>query len=457
MIGLDVRPIDAGPVIEALRRKGVLWVTCAWVDLNGRPKGKLLALDRLAEAAAGGDLYTPRGLAWLGRSDPAEPEGYTVPDLAHAVQLPSDPQIAWIPSDVHQAGTPFAHCSRSILRRQVEAAARVGYRFQAGMECEVHLLRRLPGGEVVPFVDSSEIEPTPLYDVRSAIEALPVVKPMAAAMEELGWGLEAFDQECGRGQVEFDFGYTDVVGMADRLVLFRHLLAEYARRAGAIASFMPKPFADSWGSGAHLNLSITPLDASANLFDDPADERGLGFSRLAYQAVAGMLKHSGALTALSAPTVNSYKRLVAQGALPDISWAPTVVAYGDNNRSCMLRLPGGRRCIENRVPDISCNPYLAIAMHIGAALEGIEDRLDPGEPCREDSYQLSAEERASRGYGSLPRTLLEAAEALAHDPLARSVLGPALHEDYVAAKRKEWEEFHQGVSDWERDRYLEAL
>jgi glutamine synthetase len=195
----------------------------------------------------------------------------------------------------------------------------------------------------------------------------------------------------------------------------------------------------------------------SNLFDDPDDAQGLGFSEVAYQAAAGLLKHAGALTALSAPTVNSYKRLVPRGSLPDISWAPTVVAYGDNNRSCMLRLPGGRRCIENRVPDISCNPYLAIAMHIAAALEGIEDHLDPGEPCREDTFQLGAAERARRGYGTLPRTLLEATEALASDPLARDVLGPELHRDYVAAKLAEWEEYHQGVSDWERDRYLEAL
>jgi glutamine synthetase len=441
----------AEEVVERLRSQGVEWATCAWVDLGGRPKGKLITLERLADAAAGGDLYTPRGLAWLGRSDAAEPEGYTVPDLERAVQLPTDPTIAWVPSDVHQAGRPFPHCSRSVLRRQTERAAALGYRVNVGMECEVHLLRETPEG-LVPFAASSDLEPTPLYDIQGALEGLPVMRPMAAAMQRLGWGLEAFDQECGRGQVEFDFGYTEALGMADRLVLFRFLLAEYARRAGAVACFMPKPFTDSWGSGAHVNLSLADLESGRNLFSDPADPVGLGFSSLAYQAVAGLLGHAGAITALSAPTVNSYKRLVPQGALPDISWAPTVVAYGDNNRSCMLRLPASRRCIENRAPDISCNPYLAIAIHVAAALEGIERGLDPGPPCREDTYQSGA-----AAYDRLPRNLLEAVQALDADPLAGEVLGPELHRDYVAAKAREWDEFHTRVSDWERQRYLTAL
>lgn len=373
-------PAAVEATVAALRERGAERATGVWVDVGGRPRGKMIVLDRLADAAAGGDLYTPRGLAWIGRSDPVEPEGYTVPDLDRAVLLPTDRRIAWVPSNVHQDGAPFPHCVRSVLRRQVERAAALGYRVNVGMECEVHLLRRGPDGRLAPFAPASELGPTPLYDVRSAVETLPVVEPMVAAMRELGWGFEAFDQECGRGQVEFDFGYTDPLGMADRLTLFRFLLAEYARRAGGIACFMPKPFTDGWGSGAHVNLSLADLGSGENLFGDRRDPRGLGFSTLAYRSVAGLLAHAGALTALSAPTVNSYKRLVPQGALPDITWAPTLVAYGDNDRSCMLRLPRSRRCIENRVPDISCNPYLALAMHVAAALEGVERGLDPGEP-----------------------------------------------------------------------------
>jgi glutamine synthetase len=428
--------------VAGLRERGVEWATCAWVDVAGRPRGKLIVLDRLAEAAAGGDLYTPRGLAWIGRSDPVEPEGYTVPDLERAVVLPTDRRIAWVPSDVHQDGRPFPHCSRSVLGRQVARAAALGYGVDVGMECEVHLLRRGDDGGLMPFAAGSALRPTPLYDVRSAVECLPVVQPMVDAMRELGWGFEAFDQECGPGQVEFDFGYTDALGMADRLTLFRHLLGEYARRAGGVACFMAKPFTDGWGSGAHVNLSLADVRTGENLFGDPGDPRGLGFSALAYAAVAGLLAHAGALTAVSAPTVNSYKRLVRQGSLPDITWAPTTVAYGDNDRSCMLRLPRSRRCVENRVPDISCNPHLALAMHVAAALDGVERRLDPGEP--------------GTG-GRLPRTLLEAAEALAADPLALDVLGPELHRDLVAAQVREWEEHHSLVTPWELDRYLEAL
>src|SRR5207248_10676710 len=177
-------------------------------------------------------------------------------------------------------------CLRSARSRQAGRWAAMGKRGDVGMECEVHLLKREPDGRLVPFAPSSNLDPTPLYDVRGALEGLPVMRPMAAAMARLGWELEAFDQECGRGQVEFDFGYTDALAMADRLVLFRFLLAEYARRAGAVATFMPKPFADSWGSGAHVNLSIADAGTGDNLFADGADPRGLGFSALAYQATA---------------------------------------------------------------------------------------------------------------------------------------------------------------------------
>jgi glutamine synthetase len=437
------REAEAEALARELRERGAEWASCVWGDVGGRPRGKLIVVDRLVDAASGGDLYTPRGLAWVGRSDPVEPEGYSVPDIARAVLLPTDRRIAWVPSDVHQDGRPFPHCSRSVLRRQVERAGALGYRVNVGMECEVHLLRRTEDGGLAPFAAASDIRPTPLYDVRSALDHLPIVEPMVAAMRELGWGFEAFDQECGRGQVEFDFGHTDALGMADRLTLFRFLLGEYARRAGGLACFMPKPFTDGWGSGAHVNLSLADLASGENRFDDASDPRGLGFSTAAYRTVAGLLAHAGALTALSAPTVNSYKRLVRQGALPDITWAPTAVAYGDNDRSCMLRLPRSRRCVENRVPDISCNPYLALAMHTAAALDGIERGLDPGEP--------------GCASGVLPRNLLEAAEALAGDALAAEVLGPELHRDLVAAQVREWEEFHTPVSSWELDRYVHAL
>jgi glutamine synthetase len=206
-----------------------------------------------------------------------------------------------------------------------------------------------------------------------------------------------------------------------------------------------------------VNLSIADLSSGRNLFEAREDPRGLGFSRLAYSAVGGLLRHAGAICALGAPTVNSYKRLVPKGALPDISWAPTLVAYGDNNRSCMLRLPRSRRCVENRSTDISCNPYLVLALHVAAALEGIAEELDPGAPCVEDTFRMTGAERRARGWGALPRSLIEAAEALGADPLAREVLGDELHRDWVAAKLREWDEFHTRVSDWERDRYLQSL
>jgi glutamine synthetase len=178
-------------------------------------------------------------------------------------------------------------------------------------------------------------------------------------------------------------------------------------------------------------------------------------SRLADHFIAGILRHAAAICAVIAPTVNSYKRLVAQGSMSGFTWAPVFICYGNNNRTNMLRIPspGGR--VECRAADISCNPYLGAAMILAAGLEGIREQLEPGQPNLVNAYTLSAAQLADRGIGMLPRTLAEAIEAFAVDPLSKKVFGDAMYEAYVTYKRQEWESYHCAVSDWEQKRYLE--
>jgi glutamine synthetase len=155
------------------------------------------------------------------------------------------------------------------------------------------------------------------------------------------------------------------------------------------------------------------------------------------------------------PTVNSYKRLVKSGSMTGYTWAPVYISYGRNNRTHMLRLPYGSPRVESRAVDTSCNPYLAAAMLLGAGLEGIEQELDPGDPIQLNMYEQSDAQLEELRVGVLPRTLLEAVEAFTADDLADDVFGPDLKREYAEVKSREWWDYHNTVSAWEYDRYLE--
>jgi glutamine synthetase len=231
------------------------------------------------------------------------------------------------------------------------------------------------------------------------------------------------------------------------------MVGEIARKHGLFASWMPKPFADRTGSGAHYNMSLAD-GTGVNLFADAHDPRGCGLSKLGYHFIAGVLRHASAICAVIAPTVNSYKRLVKQGSMSGLTWAPVFACYGDNNRTNMLRIPRGGGRVECRAADSANNPYLGAAIMLAAGLEGIREGLDPGDPNRDNLYNLSEADLLERDIGWLPRSLGEAIEALEADPLARSVFGDVMFDSYVTEKRAEWDSFAAHVSSWETDRYL---
>jgi glutamine synthetase len=231
------------------------------------------------------------------------------------------------------------------------------------------------------------------------------------------------------------------------------MVGEIARKHGLFASWMPKPFADRTGSGAHYNMSLAD-SAGVNLFAEAHDPRNCGLSKLGYQFIAGVLRHASAICAVIAPTVNSYKRLVKQGSMSGLTWAPIFACYGDNNRTNMLRIPRGGGRVECRAADSANNPYLGAALMLAAGLEGIREGLDPGDPNRDNLYNLSEADLLERDIGWLPRSLGDAIDALEADPLARNVFGDVMFDSYVTEKRAEWDSFTAHVSSWETDRYL---
>jgi glutamine synthetase len=409
----------------------------------------------------GSELYTVGAVEGLGLAGPQEDECATVPDLNSGVVLPWDKSRAWFASDLWYHGEPYAGDPRGILRRQLARAEKLGFRFNLGVEPEFYVLKRDAQGKLGPITQSAFQGPNACYDVTQASESAPFLEPLAAYMRELGWGLYSYDQECGRGQYEFDFGYSDALTMSDRFVFLRQMVKKVAEQVGAVASFMPKPFADDFRSGAHFNMSLADFKSGENQFAPGGGRPGklaarynASCSDLALHFIAGLKLHAPAITAVTCPSYNSYQGLIAQGELADFSWAPVLVAWGKNNRSAMLRLPGNRYCVENRAVDMSNNPYLAAAISLAAGLDGIERELDPGEPLNDDLYRRGRRELKAAGIALLPRTLLHALEEFEADSLGVTAFGSFYRDIYLSHKLREWEQCFYPVSEEQRRKYL---
>jgi glutamine synthetase len=379
-----------------------------------------------------------------------------MPDPSTLRVMPWDPRFAWMAADLLYGGSePFAQCSRSNLKRQLALAEAEGFTFNLGVETELYVFREesldRTDGYLVPMTRSGALKPTQAYDIEAELDAIDFLDPMVRYMNESGFGVFSFDAEGGDAQYEFDFDYAPALEMADKMTFFRLMTRQVAKQLGLVATFMPKPYTSAWGSGAHFNMSLTDVETGANLFRDADDERGRGWSKIAYGFVAGIMRHARAIAALATPTVNSYKRLAPRLSDGTVSWAPVWVAYGDNNRSCMLRLPRNRPAVENRGVDSAANTYTTSALMLAAGLEGVRDRLDPGDPIEDLTYDWKA---GPSGATRLPRNLLEAIDSFEADALVHEVFPEPFIREYVEMKNAEWDEFHAQVTDWERTRYL---
>ncbi len=435
-----------------LTERGVRYCLSAYVDVHGVPKAKAVPIDHFSRMMRGSELFTGAAIDGLGQG-PADDELSVWPDLDAVTVLPWEPTVAWAPGQLHYHDEPYPMDSRTILRKQIDRLATHGLQFNLGIETEFFLVHRQERG-IVP-ANPKDVLPRAAYDIAGLLENLPFLDELIRYMNELGYDVHSFDHEDANSQFELDFSYTDVMKMSDRFVLWRLMTKLLARKYGFEATFMPKPYADRTGNGGHFNMSMSDLESGENMFDDPDDPRGAGVSKLAYQFIAGVLRHAPAISALTAPTVNSYKRLIKTGSMTGFTWAPVYISFGANNRTHMLRIPMGGGRVESRAVDTACNPYLAAAALLGAGLEGIENDLDPGDPIDLNMYEQSDEQLGELGVNVLPRTLLEAVEAFRADPLMEEVLGSELKASYAELKETEWWDYHNTVSEWEYDRYLE--
>ena len=455
-------PERVDEVAARLREAGVDFVLSCWIDLLGVPKTKPIPLREFDELCAGrGPQFAVHSVSMVPELGPADLDQVPVPDLDSLVICPWDPRVAWVFADLFWDDKPYNVCPRLALKRQLQRAAEAGYHVHAGFEPEFIVMREVDGrlvkafGEDELFLSGERIRRQGYgYDAEHSLDGLPFLRDVASAMDQLDWGLSNVVCEGAFSQFELDFHYSDALVAADRLTFLRTMLKEIAKRHGLICTYMAKPTDGDWRNGAHINHSLTPLDdKSRNIF---AGADG-GWADPVYAVIGGLLRHGAALTAVACPTVNSYKGLtgtVAELEGGTLTWAPTHITYGHNNRSAMIRLPQRRNAIENRACDMSVNTYLALALTVGASLEGLEQELDAGKPLDRPAYDLTEDDMRELGARRLPTTLLEAIQEFQRDPLAKDVLGETMHELYARHKLGEWRRFHEHITDWERVEYL---
>lgn len=429
---------------------GTKFILALFVDLTGKPCAKLVPVEAVDELATDGVGFAGYAVGAMGQ-EPKDPDIMAIPDPTSFTPVPFIKDgLAIVHCDPHVEGRPWKFAPRVILRSMLAKAAERNLDVCVGAEVEYFLLRKDADGRLTT-ADPSDTAAKPCYDARGVTRMFDHLASVSTAMNQLGWANYANDHEDGNGQFEQNFGYADALTTADRVVTLRYLISMLAEERDMVATFMPKPFADRTGSGLHLHLSLwhgdQPLFPAAK--SQSEDTRGLGLTPLAYQFMAGVLEHAGALQAVLAPTVNSYKRTGAVSTASGASWAPRFPTYGGNDRTHYVRVPDGNR-IEMRGGDGSANPYLAVAGVVSAGLAGIEAELDPGTPGGDNGTKRDA----------LPLTLLHAVEALESDRVLTEMLdiaGAGVADYFANLKREEFFVWHSQVSPWEIETYLTAF
>lgn len=455
---------EAERVAEAKARlveAGVKYVLSCWIDLLGQPKTKPVPIGEFEALCAGrGPQFAVHSVSMVPELGPADSDQIPIPDLDSLVICPWNRACAWVFADLYWEDAPYNLCPRMALKRQVHRAREAGYWPMAGVEPEFIVMRYADGVPVKAF-DNDPVLPggAPAkrqgwgYDAEASIDSMDFLGELIDVLGELGWGLKDVVAEGAYSQFELDFGYTHAVEMADRLTFLRVLLKEVAKKRGLFVTYMPKPTIGDWRSGAHINFSVQSADTRRNLFEGSDG----GWDTAVYDVLGGLLRHGGALTAITCSTVNSYKGLVPK--VPGFeggvyTWAPTHMTYGMNNRSAMLRLPQNRFCIENRATDMCMNAYLGLAMTTACAVKGLTEKLDPGPSLDQDLYTMSPADFEKLGIQRLPRSLGEAVAIFDQDDLAKEVLGETMHTSYSRYKHDEWERYSVTITPWEIEEYL---
>jgi glutamine synthetase len=434
-------------ILKTADEEGARFLRLQFTDILGVIKNVEIPRSQFEKALDGQILFDGSSIQGFTRIE--ESDMLLVPDLA-TFQVnpwinPDGSKVARMICDIYLPdGTPFSGCPRMTLKRQVERAKKLGYTMVAGPEAEFFLFTRDADG-------NAKVE---THDVGGYFDLTPVDKgeecrrDIVIVLEAMGFEVEAAHHEVAPGQHEIDFKYTEAVDCADKVTTFRFVVKKVALDHGLHATFMPKPIFGVNGSGMHVHQSLLNTAGENTFYDQNAQWQ---LSKVALGYIGGILEHAAAFAAVTNPLVNSYKRLV-----PGYE-APINVAWSEKNRSPLVRVPAKRgmstRC-EVRMPDPSCNPYLALAVMMAAGLDGVERSVDPGPPINKNIFTMSNREKRRLKIGQLPANLSEALNELERSNTMKDALGPHILEHYLRAKRQEWADYISHVHPWEQERYL---
>ncbi len=414
----------------------------SYTDLLGGTRAKLVPAAKIAAVEVDGAFFAAFA-SNLGLGPDAN-DIAAIPDPNSLIVLPWQPNVAWVASDVYLDGKPFAASPRVIFKQVLKQCEELGYSYKTGVEAEFLLLKKHEQGYQI--ADSLDTAARPCYDQLNLMRQFDFISTIVTYLEQLGWEPYQCDHEDANGQFEINWTYNNALITADRHVFFKYMVKTLAEQRGLTATFMPKPFSDLTGNGAHLHMSL--WNDGSNAFADATDEAGL--SKLAYEFLGGVLAHGRGLSALCNPTINSYRRLGATMTTSGSTWSPRYISYGGNNRTHMIRIPEGGR-FECRLIDGSANLYLAQAGILAAGLEGMEKHLEPGKRLDENMFVRGTE---FPDLQTLPTSLLEALQSLEQDALLMSTLGEQGAKTFLDFKYQEWNAHNAQVTAWELEQYI---
>ncbi len=436
--------------LQFVKDNHIQFVLAQFVDIHGVAKTKAVPAAHIMNILEEGAGFAGFAI-WGFGMEPNSADLMARGDINTLTVVPWQPGYARMACDGYVNGEPYAYDSRVTLKRQLARLDQRGWTLNTGLEPEFTLFQKKDDG-TLQLADSTDVLDKPCYDYKGLSRSRAFLEAFVSSLQAVGFDVYQIDHEDANGQFEVNYTYADALTSADRFTFLRMAAGEIAHSMGMVCTFMPKPTSNRTGNGMHYHMSISDAH-NDNLFFDDSDPNQLGLSELGYHFLGGLIHHARALCAITAPTVNSYKRLVVGGALSGATWAPAYICYGDNNRSSMVRIPYGH--LEYRLADGGCNPYLAHAALIAAGLDGIERKLDPGAPMNINMYSLSPEALAEKGVGLLPQNLGEALDALEADSILFEAIGEDIMREFVQVKRMEWVEYCRHVSDWEVKRYLD--
>lgn len=435
-------------IMRMVEEEDVGFIRLQFTDIFGTMKNVAITTSQLKKALDNQCMFDGSSIEGFARIE--DSDMYLYPDLNTFTIFPWRPQqgkVARLICNVYKAdGTAFESDPRYVLKKVTEEARQEGYVFEVGPECEFFLFHMDDNGlpTTITHENASYFDLGPLDLGENAR------RDMVLTLEEMGFEIEASHHEFAAGQHEIDFKYDEALATADNIMTFKMVVKTIGKRHGVHATFMPKPKYGENGSGMHLNMSLRR--DGINVFSDPRDVNGLSCE--AYYFIGGILKHIKAISFITNPTVNSYKRLV-----PGYE-APVYIAWSAKNRTPLIRIPTSlaeNTRLELRSPDPTANPYLALAVCLAAGLEGIREEIEPPASIDANIYKMEKEEREKLGIEELPGSLLEAIREFEKDTFIQDVLGRDLSEKFIAAKKKEYADYRSQVTEWELQKYLHVM